>query len=172
MLNILLIRRFHMPGTPSSTLTRMNPPKTQTQNKALSTLASQNKSQNKSPRPVLLPVQSTMPSIEILSINMPTISEDYAQRRKAPQPVRFPAPVISQTVAPVKATVPARRDLALLAAEDEDSRITGMTRSLHRRLLGLNLPHNQVLSVTLPLASMQAKSKVSPATQAQQPRIA
>jgi hypothetical protein len=51
-------------------------------------------------------------------------------------------------VAPIKTLAPARRVTALLPLEDKDSHITGMTRSLHRRLLGLNMPMGVPVTVS------------------------
>ena len=46
-----------------------------------------------------------------------------------------------KTVASARSTVsPTRQFFALFPHESEDARITGATRSLHRRLLALNLP--------------------------------
>jgi hypothetical protein len=61
-----------------------------------------------------------------------------AGRRKPAEPARTLAPF----PAPMCVVAPVRRAVPLLPNENEDFLITGMTRSLDRRLLALNLPED------------------------------
>jgi hypothetical protein len=148
-----------MPANQSSTLTDLN------SSKALDTSAL-NSSKIKSrkansavsavtsiARPILLTPQNE---------NQQTASQKLSGHRRKPvasanAPMLVPMPAISA----VTAVAPARQALALLPTENEDSIITGMTRSLHRRLLGLNLP--QVYAATQAAVSPQPATLTLPA---------
>jgi hypothetical protein len=77
-----------------------------------------------------------------------------------------------RTTDDTRRTLETRRAFDLLPSENEDSILTGMTRSLHRRVMGLNIPQiamgavpHSAQAVSMPIAAVRTQAQ-------QQPRIA